>query len=146
MLLHCRGAFGEVRIVRERSSDRIMAMKKLKKSEMVRRGQVEHVRAERDVLAEVQNPYIVKLFYSFQVRNLSFKNNSHAHLSARFCENFLAPFIFWGVICSERLSVALGASDAVVLLPKDQCTVLINAQIVHQQALSINNSTPELTP
>lgn len=29
--------------------------------------QVEHVKAERNVLAEVQNPYIVKLYYSFQV-------------------------------------------------------------------------------
>lgn len=29
--------------------------------------QVEHVKAERNVLAEVHNPYIVKLYYSFQV-------------------------------------------------------------------------------
>jgi serine/threonine kinase 38 len=61
-----RGAFGEVRIVKERSSQKIMAMKKLRKSEMLRRGQVEHVRAERNVLAEVHSPYVVKLFYSFQ--------------------------------------------------------------------------------
>lgn len=61
-----RGAFGEVRIVREKTTGKIMAMKKLKKSEMLRRGQVEHVRAERNVLAEVQSPYVVKLFYSFQ--------------------------------------------------------------------------------
>lgn len=45
---------------------KIMAMKKLRKSEMLRRGQVEHVRAERNVLAEVHSPYVVKLFYSFQ--------------------------------------------------------------------------------
>ncbi len=30
----------QVRIVRERTTDKIMAMKKLKKSEMLRRGQV----------------------------------------------------------------------------------------------------------
>lgn len=35
-----RGAFGEVRIVKERQTGRIMAMKKLKKAEMLRRGQV----------------------------------------------------------------------------------------------------------
>jgi hypothetical protein len=29
--------------------------------------QVDHVKAERNVLAEVNNPYVVKLFYSFQV-------------------------------------------------------------------------------
>lgn len=28
--------------------------------------QVEHVKAERNVLAEVHSPYVVKLFYSFQ--------------------------------------------------------------------------------
>lgn len=61
-----RGAFGEVRLCRERKSGNIYAMKKLKKSEMVMRGQVEHVRAERNLLAEVASHFIVKLFYSFQ--------------------------------------------------------------------------------
>ena len=61
-----RGAFGEVRLCREKATGRIMAMKKLKKTEMLRRGQVEHVRAERNLLAEVNSPYLVKLFYSFQ--------------------------------------------------------------------------------
>ncbi|RZC49623.1 hypothetical protein C5167_018041 [Papaver somniferum] len=61
-----RGAFGEVRLCREKSSGNIYAMKKLKKSEMVRRGQVEHVRAERNLLAEVASHCIVKLYYSFQ--------------------------------------------------------------------------------
>lgn len=35
-----RGAFGEVRIVREKATNKVLAMKKLKKAEMVRRGQV----------------------------------------------------------------------------------------------------------
>ncbi|WOL14044.1 serine/threonine-protein kinase 38 [Canna indica] len=61
-----RGAFGEVRLCREKTSGNIYAMKKLKKSEMVSRGQVEHVRAERNLLAEVASHYIVKLYYSFQ--------------------------------------------------------------------------------
>ena len=33
---------------------------------MVRRGQVDHVRAERDLLAEVHNETVVKLYYSLQ--------------------------------------------------------------------------------
>ncbi|KAG1330126.1 serine/threonine-protein kinase 38 [Cocos nucifera] len=61
-----RGAFGEVRLCREKSSGNIYAMKKLKKSEMVSKGQVEHVRAERNLLAEVASHCIVKLYYSFQ--------------------------------------------------------------------------------
>ncbi|CAL9762186.1 unnamed protein product [Musa acuminata subsp. burmannicoides] len=61
-----RGAFGEVRLCREKTSGNIYAMKKLKKSEMVTRGQVEHVIAERNLLAEVASHCIVKLYYSFQ--------------------------------------------------------------------------------
>ncbi|KAK9862025.1 hypothetical protein WJX84_009695, partial [Apatococcus fuscideae] len=61
-----RGAFGEVRVCKEKQTGKTFAMKKLKKSEMLRRGQVDHVKAERNVLAEVHNPYVVKLFYSFQ--------------------------------------------------------------------------------
>eukprot|EP00249_Psilotum_nudum_P011036 c22930_g1_i1 orf=524-2239(+) len=61
-----RGAFGEVRLCREKSTGHIFAMKKLKKSEMLRRGQVEHVKAERNLLAEVDSNCIVKLYCSFQ--------------------------------------------------------------------------------
>lgn len=60
-----RGAFGEVRLCREKTTGNIYAMKKLIKSEMLRRGQVEHVKAERNLLAEVASDYIVKLHYSF---------------------------------------------------------------------------------
>ncbi|KAL8498065.1 hypothetical protein ACS0TY_021410 [Phlomoides rotata] len=61
-----RGAFGEVRLCREKKTGDIYAMKKLKKSEMLSRGQVEHVKAERNLLAEVASYYIVKLYCSFQ--------------------------------------------------------------------------------
>ncbi|KAK5813412.1 hypothetical protein PVK06_028862 [Gossypium arboreum] len=61
-----KGAFGEVRICREKTTGQVYAMKKLKKSEMLRRGQVEHVKAERNLLAEVDSNCIVKLYFSFQ--------------------------------------------------------------------------------
>ncbi|GMY27119.1 serine/threonine-protein kinase tricorner [Fagus crenata] len=61
-----KGAFGEVRICREKATAHVYAMKKLKKSEMLRRGQVEHVKAERNLLAEVDSNCIVKLYCSFQ--------------------------------------------------------------------------------
>ncbi|BDA44938.1 Serine/threonine-protein kinase tricorner [Coccomyxa sp. Obi] len=61
-----RGAFGEVWLCREHKTGKTVALKKLKKSEMLRRGQVDHVKAERNVLAEVDNPFIVRLYYSFQ--------------------------------------------------------------------------------
>ncbi|KAF8388243.1 hypothetical protein HHK36_026909 [Tetracentron sinense] len=61
-----KGAFGEVRVCREKTTGVVYAMKKLKKSEMLRRGQVEHVKAERNLLAEVDSNCIVKLYWSFQ--------------------------------------------------------------------------------
>ncbi|KAL3828061.1 hypothetical protein ACJIZ3_016863 [Penstemon smallii] len=61
-----KGAFGEVRVCREKTTGSVYAMKKLKKSEMLRRGQVEHVKAERNLLAEVDSNCIVKLYCSFQ--------------------------------------------------------------------------------
>jgi len=38
----------------------------MKKSEMVKKNQVAHIRAERDVLALADNPWVVKLHFSFQ--------------------------------------------------------------------------------
>eukprot|EP01096_Ripella_sp_DP13-Kostka_P007842 TRINITY_DN2896_c0_g1_i1.p1 TRINITY_DN2896_c0_g1~~TRINITY_DN2896_c0_g1_i1.p1 ORF type:complete len:544 (+),score=236.51 TRINITY_DN2896_c0_g1_i1:111-1634(+) len=65
-----KGAFGEVRLVRMMSTGDLYAMKKLRKSEMIRKDQVNHVRAERDLLAESNNngynPWVVNLYFSFQ--------------------------------------------------------------------------------
>jgi hypothetical protein len=50
-----RGAFGEVRLVRElKNGGRLAALKSLDKAEMLRRRQVTHVRAERDALATLR--------------------------------------------------------------------------------------------
>jgi serine/threonine protein kinase len=65
------GAFGEVSLVRSLINSSkpggLFAMKTLKKSVVVERKQVAHVIAEKDILAESENEWIVKLFYSFQV-------------------------------------------------------------------------------
>ena len=60
-----RGAFGEVRVCREKKSREIVAIKKMKKNEMIYKNQVAHVRAERDILALAKNPWIVDLKCSF---------------------------------------------------------------------------------
>jgi len=41
-------------------------MKIMKKNEMLKKNQVAHIRAERDVLALADNPWVVKLHFSFQ--------------------------------------------------------------------------------
>jgi len=65
-----RGAFGEVKLVRENDRGAIYAMKILRKSDMIDKDQVAHVKAERDILAEsaslAHNVWVVRMFYSFQ--------------------------------------------------------------------------------
>jgi protein-serine/threonine kinase len=74
----------QVRLVQKTDTGKIYAMKTLQKNEMLKRDQVRcffplcnyishvrplqlaHVRAERDVLAESDSPWVVQLFYSFQ--------------------------------------------------------------------------------
>ncbi|CDK26982.1 unnamed protein product [Kuraishia capsulata CBS 1993] len=61
-----KGAFGEVRLVQKKDTGKIYAMKTLLKSEMYKMDQLAHVKAERDVLADSNSPWVVSLFYSFQ--------------------------------------------------------------------------------
>lgn len=61
-----RGAFGEVRLVQKHDTGHVYAMKILRKEDMLEKEQVAHARAERDILAEAENPWVVKMYYSFQ--------------------------------------------------------------------------------
>uniref|UniRef100_A0A915IE39 Serine/threonine-protein kinase tricornered n=1 Tax=Romanomermis culicivorax TaxID=13658 RepID=A0A915IE39_ROMCU len=61
-----RGAFGEVRLVQKVDTGVVYAMKILRKIDMLEKEQVAHVRAERDILSEVDCEWVVKMFYSFQ--------------------------------------------------------------------------------
>ncbi|EGR31189.1 protein kinase domain protein [Ichthyophthirius multifiliis] len=61
-----KGAFGEVRICKSKITGEVVAIKKMKKNEMVYKNQVGHVRAERDVLVSANIESIVELRYSFQ--------------------------------------------------------------------------------
>ncbi|WVQ70619.1 hypothetical protein IAR50_000139 [Cryptococcus sp. DSM 104548] len=77
------GAFGVVRIAREREGGRLVAMKQLRKADMLQKSQEGHVKAEKDLLASASSSHppplanlpassapapsrIVQLFYAFQ--------------------------------------------------------------------------------
>lgn len=60
------GAFGEVALVSKIDTNQLYAMKTLRKADVLKRNQVAHVKAERDILAEADNEWVVKLYYSFQ--------------------------------------------------------------------------------
>lgn len=61
-----RGAFGEVKLCQKKDTGSVYAMKILRKADMLEKDQIAHVRAERDVLVEADNPWIVRMHYSFQ--------------------------------------------------------------------------------
>lgn len=60
------GAFGEVCLARKEDTGSLYAMKTLRKKDVLLRNQVAHVKAERDILAEADNEWVVRLYYSFQ--------------------------------------------------------------------------------
>lgn len=64
-----KGAFGEVKLVQKKADGQVYAMKSLIKTEMFKKDQLAHVRAERDILAESDSPWVVKLFTTFQDAN-----------------------------------------------------------------------------
>ncbi|KAL9027883.1 MAG: hypothetical protein Q9196_003665 [Gyalolechia fulgens] len=61
-----KGAFGEVKLVQRKTDAKIYALKSLVKTEMFKKDQLAHVRAERDILAESDSPWVVKLHTTFQ--------------------------------------------------------------------------------
>lgn len=61
-----RGAFAEVKVVKKRDDGQIYAMKIMSKAEMVKKNQVHHILAEREILTLIDSPWIVNLVYSFQ--------------------------------------------------------------------------------
>ena len=57
-----------VYLVRHRDTGRRFAMKRMRKATLVLRNQVEQVFAERDILAFIDNPFVVSLLGSFETK------------------------------------------------------------------------------
>eukprot|EP00301_Raphidiophrys_heterophryoidea_P003231 c11469_g1_i1.p1 GENE.c11469_g1_i1~~c11469_g1_i1.p1 ORF type:complete len:510 (-),score=104.03 c11469_g1_i1:228-1697(-) len=63
-----KGSFGKVMLVQRRETQEVFAMKVLRKEAIIAGNQVQHTRAERSILQEVDCPFIVKLHYAFQTQ------------------------------------------------------------------------------
>ncbi|EPS44897.1 hypothetical protein H072_1110 [Dactylellina haptotyla CBS 200.50] len=61
-----KGSFGKVMQVRKKDTKRIYALKTIRKHHIINRSEVTHTLAERTVLAQIDNPFIVPLKFSFQ--------------------------------------------------------------------------------
>eukprot|EP01029_Cantina_marsupialis_P017125 TRINITY_DN3848_c0_g1_i1.p1 TRINITY_DN3848_c0_g1~~TRINITY_DN3848_c0_g1_i1.p1 ORF type:complete len:324 (-),score=85.45 TRINITY_DN3848_c0_g1_i1:645-1616(-) len=62
------GSFGRVRFVTHAPTKKIYALKMLKKCEVIRLQQVEHMISEKEILAQIDHPFIVQLAGTFQDR------------------------------------------------------------------------------
>ncbi|KAI5777808.1 kinase-like domain-containing protein [Geopyxis carbonaria] len=61
-----KGSFGKVMQVKKRDTQRVYALKTIRKAHIISRSEVNHTLAERTVLAQINNPFIVPLKFSFQ--------------------------------------------------------------------------------
>ncbi|KAI1752765.1 kinase-like domain-containing protein [Xylaria castorea] len=61
-----KGSYGKVMQVRKRDTNRIYAMKSIRKERIIASKEVAHTLAERSVLAQINNPFIVPLKFTFQ--------------------------------------------------------------------------------
>ena len=61
-----RGAFGEVHVCRVKKTGEIVAIKKIKKEEIIKKNQIIHIRNEQKFMSKVKSPWIVELKASFQ--------------------------------------------------------------------------------
>jgi len=60
------GTFGRVRLVKNTSNGKFCALKILKKSEIIRLKQVDHIKSEVSLLSMIQHPFVVNLLGHFQ--------------------------------------------------------------------------------
>ncbi|GAA82155.1 hypothetical protein AtubIFM55763_007185 [Aspergillus tubingensis] len=61
-----KGSFGKVMQVMKKDTGRIYALKTIRKAHIISRSEVTHTLAERSVLSQINNPFIVPLKFSFQ--------------------------------------------------------------------------------
>lgn len=100
-----KGSFGKVMQVRKKDTQRVYALKTIRKAHIASRpGEITHILAERTVLALVNNPFIVPLKFSFQNPDklylvMSFgesmhmlsSHNSHTSITSEWRRAFLSP-------------------------------------------------------
>ncbi len=61
-----KGSYAKVLLVRKNDSHELFAMKVLKKENVERKNQEKHVKVERQILADIDHPFVIKFKGSFQ--------------------------------------------------------------------------------
>ena len=61
-----KGSFGKVLLVRYKKNQKLYAMKILKKAVIMKNNEEIHTKTERKILAKINHPFIVSLYFAFQ--------------------------------------------------------------------------------
>lgn len=56
------GTFGRVKLVKLKGNKEVYALKVMKKIDIIKQKQVEHIKSEKEILMELDHPFIVSLY------------------------------------------------------------------------------------
>ena len=87
------GSFGRVRFATHKATGTFWAVKMLKKAEVIRLQQVEHMISEKNILTAMDHPFIVRLSGTFQDVKYLYMTLEVGLLFQIMCHYFLATSI-----------------------------------------------------
>lgn len=64
-----KGAFGNVYLSRKKTTGDVYAIKRLNKQQAVLKNQLTHIKAERNILASTDSPFLIRSYFSFQTKD-----------------------------------------------------------------------------
>ena len=87
------GSFGRVMLAKNKKSGEFFAMKRLKKADIIKLRQVDHVISENTILADIDHPFLVSAIILF------FSHPPFVGWSKRFCSGREVSLLPHGVYC-----------------------------------------------
>jgi len=61
-----KGSYAKVVLVRKKANSQLYALKSMKKKYIEKKNQVKRVMMERDILCQIDHPFLIKIHASFQ--------------------------------------------------------------------------------
>jgi serine/threonine protein kinase len=61
-----KGTYAKVCLVTRKKDEKLFALKMLKKKYIIEKNQEQHIMTEKQILAEIEHPFLVKMHSSFQ--------------------------------------------------------------------------------
>jgi len=89
----CIGSFGRVMLAKNKKSGEFFAMKRLKKADIIKLRQVDHVISENTILADIDHPFLVSKFI------LSLSHHRFVGWSQRFFSGRKVSLLPHGIYC-----------------------------------------------